>query len=64
YDRVLNTSAVINKEQLAQLAIHGIPDECNYRSKVWRILLNYLPPNKSEWDAILMKKRETYAQFL
>lgn len=42
----------------------GIPDEGNYRSICWRLLLGLLVPKKSEWDSILRKKRELYQQFI
>jgi hypothetical protein len=39
----LNTS-VINRDELQNVAFHGIPDEIKgLRPIVWRILLNYLP---------------------
>ncbi|XP_026461661.1 TBC1 domain family member 13 [Ctenocephalides felis] len=63
FDEVLQCEE-IDLKTLRSLCFHGIPDEGNYRSICWRLLLGLLVPKKSEWDSILRKKRELYQQFI
>jgi hypothetical protein len=42
----------------------GIPDEKGYRALCWRLLLNYLPPNKNKWQEQLCHHRKLYQQWL
>lgn len=40
----------INRKELCKTTFNGIPDEIRgLRPIIWRILLNYLPLNTSEW---------------
>ncbi|XP_044760024.1 TBC1 domain family member 13 [Coccinella septempunctata] len=55
---------IINLDRLKSIAFHGIPDDQGLRSLCWRLLLNYLPPEKESWDSLLMKKRDLYKQFI
>ncbi|XP_077501253.1 TBC1 domain family member 13 isoform X2 [Amblyomma americanum] len=42
----------------------GIPDDSGLRPLCWRLLLGFLPPNRSEWPAVLAKQRSLYEQFV
>ncbi|XP_053624634.1 TBC1 domain family member 13 isoform X2 [Plodia interpunctella] len=55
---------VIDIDQLRKLAFNGIPDEKGLRSMVWKILLHYLPYEKSAREDTLVKKRQLYKQFI
>ncbi|XP_041986626.1 TBC1 domain family member 13 [Aricia agestis] len=55
---------IIDLEQLRKLAFNGIPEDNGLRPLVWKILLNYIPPEKSSWESTLTKKRQLYNQFI
>lgn len=40
----------------------GIPE--SLRPQSWRLLLDYLPPQRSRWPEFLQKQRETYADLV
>lgn len=63
FEDVLNKD-VINMEQLQKLAFNGVPDEKGLRSCVWKILLHYIPQERSAWESTLLKKRQLYQQFI
>ena len=43
------------------MAFHGITDEIKgLRPLVWRLLLNYLPLDATEWDDTLRSNHESY----
>ncbi|GIY76195.1 TBC1 domain family member 13 [Caerostris darwini] len=50
--------------ELQTLCFNGIPDDLGFRSKCWKILLNYLPAQTSEWSAVLLKQRNLYDRFI
>eukprot|EP00668_Euglena_longa_P013463 GGOE01016316.1.p1 GENE.GGOE01016316.1~~GGOE01016316.1.p1 ORF type:complete len:383 (-),score=146.75 GGOE01016316.1:359-1450(-) len=52
---------VIDLRGLRKLAFKGIPDEC--RRDYWYVLLGYLPPDRSQWDATLQQKRGLYRAY-
>ncbi|KAM6544650.1 hypothetical protein CsatB_025386 [Cannabis sativa] len=54
---------VINMRELRRIASQGIPDGAGIRSTVWKLLLNYLPPDRSLWSTELAKKRSQYKHF-
>ncbi|XP_010532780.1 PREDICTED: TBC1 domain family member 13 isoform X2 [Tarenaya hassleriana] len=54
---------VINMKELRKLASQGLPDHAGIRSNVWKLLLGYLPPDRSLWPSELAKKRSQYKQF-
>ena len=63
--RILNCLAnphrTINRSELENLAFHGITDEIKgLRPLVWRILLNYLPLEASDWDDTLRQNHASY----
>ncbi|XP_045463599.1 TBC1 domain family member 13 [Harmonia axyridis] len=55
---------IIDLSELKSVAFHGIPDDQGLRSLCWRLLLNYLPPERELWDSFLLKKRDLYRQFI
>lgn len=55
---------VIDKKKLKQLSFNGIPDDQGRRSLCWRLLLNYLPLERTTWSNFLQKKRELYKQLI
>lgn len=42
----------------------GVPDEKGLRSLVWKILLHYIPLDKSAWESTLQQKRQLYQQLI
>ncbi|KAM4663717.1 TBC1 domain family member 13 [Discoglossus pictus] len=54
----------INLALLRDQCFRGIPFEGGIRCLCWKILLNYLPADKSLWDSVLQKQRDTYSNFL
>eukprot|EP00775_Hariotina_reticulata_P013965 gene13965-14079_t len=53
----------INLHELRRLAFQGIPDKDGLRAMTWKLLLGYLPPDPSEWDEVLARKRTEYLLF-
>ncbi|XP_062816024.1 TBC1 domain family member 13 isoform X2 [Anolis carolinensis] len=51
-------------EKLRELCFSGVPFEGGLRCLCWKILLNYLPVERTLWSSLLKKQRELYAQFL
>ncbi|RLN25076.1 TBC1 domain family member 13-like [Panicum miliaceum] len=54
---------VIDLDELRMLAAQGVPDAAGVRSTVWKLLLGYLPNDRSLWEQELAKKRSQYAAF-
>ncbi|KAM7261428.1 hypothetical protein ACFE04_008795 [Oxalis oulophora] len=54
---------VINMNELRRIVCQGIPDGSGVRSTVWKLLLGYLPPDRSLWPAELAKKRTQHKKF-
>lgn len=54
----------IDLKTLRKLCFNGCPFEHGYRSTCWKILLNYLPLDVSQWKDILEKKRNLYTHFV
>ncbi|XP_051127868.1 uncharacterized protein LOC127249208 isoform X2 [Andrographis paniculata] len=54
---------VINMGELRRLASQGIPDGAGIRATVWKLLLGYLPADRSLWPSELAKKRSQYKNF-
>ncbi|KAJ6234608.1 tbc1 domain family member 13-like [Anaeramoeba flamelloides] len=50
-------------ELIKAISFHGIPEKGNYRPIIWKLLLNYLPPERKDWKSDLRKNREFYWQF-
>ncbi|CAN1242587.1 TBC1 domain family member 13 [Linum perenne] len=54
---------VVNVKEIRKIALQGLPDVAGIRSTVWKLLLGYLPPERSEWSSELAKKRSQYKDF-
>ena len=54
----------INGKEFKKICFQGVPDGCGLRSTCWKLLLNYIPYNTSEWDELLVKQRNAYSQFI
>ncbi|KYM97382.1 PREDICTED: TBC1 domain family member 13 [Cyphomyrmex costatus] len=64
FDDVLDADE-IDTASLSKICFHGIPDEPGgLRPLCWKLLLNYLPPIKSNWIETLKRKRELYNTFI
>ncbi|XP_059093777.1 TBC1 domain family member 13-like isoform X1 [Tigriopus californicus] len=63
FDDLLNSTCV-DREKLKKFAFEGIPEGAGRRSLSWRILLNYLPEERSTWNGVLTQQRKLYQQFL
>jgi len=60
----LINSPQIDMNTLRRMCTSGIVDGSGIRSICWRLLLNCLPPNKSDWEEALSRQRKEYQQFL
>jgi hypothetical protein len=58
FETMLNNSTIIPLRDLRKLAWNGIPP--HHRSKIWKILLSYLPANTSRHQSTLLRKRNEY----
>eukprot|EP00899_Mesostigma_viride_P012146 jgi/Mesvir1/20932/Mv08003-RA.1 len=54
---------VISLKNLRKLAMDGLPENGGLRSKAWKVLLGYLPPETAAWPAELATKRAQYRDF-
>lgn len=53
---------IIPKKEFQQLIMHyGVPDKRQLRSLTWKLMLNYLPFDKSLWKSTLEKNRQNYS---
>lgn len=55
---------IINESKLRELSSRGFSDSSPIRPIVWRLLLQYLPKDRSEWPAHLTCQRGLYQQFV
>ncbi|KAI9598191.1 rab-GTPase-TBC domain-containing protein [Syncephalis fuscata] len=55
---------IIDMEELRRLCFQGVPDVPGMRALCWKLLLNYLPADKRQWDSHLNEQRETYYAFV
>ncbi|XP_025025726.1 TBC1 domain family member 13 isoform X3 [Python bivittatus] len=63
FEDILNEPNIV-LQKLREFCFNGIPFEGGLRCLCWKILLNYLPLERSAWNSQLKKQRELYAQFL
>ncbi|VDD81594.1 unnamed protein product, partial [Mesocestoides corti] len=59
-----NRCQCIDIKKLRAECILGCPENAGIRALVWKLLLNYLPPNASKWDVVSSKARAEYSSFL
>ncbi|KAI9221029.1 rab-GTPase-TBC domain-containing protein [Blastocladiella britannica] len=65
FEHVLAAKAgSIDFERLRRLCYRGIPDTKGIRQRCWKLLLNYLPSDRSEWPATLRTRRAAYHGFV
>ncbi|KAI1290374.1 TBC1 domain family member 13 [Halotydeus destructor] len=65
FSELLEKSDIIDFNSLRQIVFDGgCPDDCNYRSLSWKLLLGYLNPDKQDWRLSLEKKRQIYKSFV
>ncbi|RKP15062.1 hypothetical protein BJ684DRAFT_18577, partial [Piptocephalis cylindrospora] len=57
-------AASIDMYEFRELCFRGIPDKPGIRPLCWKLLLNYLPPDKRQWSRILREQRDTYYSFV
>lgn len=55
---------VIDLKRLRELSSQGCPNEGGSRSLIWKVLLNYLPKERSQWTNVLTKRRNEYQEFI
>eukprot|EP00026_Physarum_polycephalum_P003927 Phypoly_transcript_03944.p1 GENE.Phypoly_transcript_03944~~Phypoly_transcript_03944.p1 ORF type:complete len:611 (+),score=126.96 Phypoly_transcript_03944:52-1833(+) len=63
YEDVLQ-SDILEVHLLRELAWQGIPEAKGLRSLYWKVLLHYLPANKSLWEASLARDRKLYKDWV
>ncbi|KAL5012953.1 hypothetical protein ScPMuIL_011504 [Solemya velum] len=64
FEELLNTE-VIDLKKLRKLCFNGCPESgYSVRAVCWKLLLEYLPVEKSEWKNHLTKQRSLYKQFV
>ncbi|XP_064616309.1 TBC1 domain family member 13-like [Liolophura sinensis] len=54
----------IDMKKLRRLCFSGCSLETGSRSICWKLLLDYLPPDRSQWKSICGKQRAVYQQFV
>lgn len=62
-NRIL-ASPKIDLKKLNEVCFQGIPDRPGFRSLCWKLLLNYLPLDKSKWKIFLEKERTLYRNYI
>ncbi|KAG8699777.1 hypothetical protein FRC08_005105 [Ceratobasidium sp. 394] len=64
FEEILDSSSalrVVDIPQLRSLTLHGIPEHPAWmRSRIWRLLLGALPPEKDKWEDMARKSRTRY----
>ncbi|KAH9952151.1 regulator of Vps4 activity in the MVB pathway-domain-containing protein [Amylocystis lapponica] len=56
-----STKPVVDVTRLRELCSHGLPEYPSWlRSRIWRLLLGTLPPEKASWDSETKKNRDNY----
>lgn len=54
----------INLNELKKLSNLGVPDDIKgLRSLVWKLLLGYLPTDRTKWNSTIRNNIEIYEQF-
>ncbi|KAL7638119.1 UNVERIFIED_CONTAM: hypothetical protein RMT77_011744 [Armadillidium vulgare] len=62
-DHILNAD-IIHLLKLKELSLGGIPDEGGRRALSWKLLLGYLPLQRTKWKDVLDQKRCQYQNFI
>lgn len=65
FDEILSNGERIDIQKLREIVFDGgCPDDNNYRSLSWKLLLGYLSPHREEWEPTLAEKRKVYQGFV
>lgn len=59
-DTILDDDEIIDMKRLRAFVHSGIPDCKKYRPLCWKLLFNYLPPKKANWEQHLQRQRSNY----
>ncbi|ORZ26226.1 rab-GTPase-TBC domain-domain-containing protein [Absidia repens] len=51
---------LIDMNTFRDMCFQGIPEESGLRATAWKLLLGYLPPNKTMWQSIIHDQRLSY----
>lgn len=64
YRSVLQQGDRVDMNALRRLAFDGIPDDVDHglRALFWKLLLGYLPPDRSRWEQVLSEHRKEYSE--
>eukprot|EP00297_Palpitomonas_bilix_P006990 CAMPEP_0113905660 /NCGR_PEP_ID=MMETSP0780_2-20120614/24186_1 /TAXON_ID=652834 /ORGANISM="Palpitomonas bilix" /LENGTH=386 /DNA_ID=CAMNT_0000899915 /DNA_START=238 /DNA_END=1398 /DNA_ORIENTATION=+ /assembly_acc=CAM_ASM_000599 len=54
---------VIRMDKLSKECRGGLPDRMLMRQLVWKLLLEYIPSAKSDWQEVLSRMRKEYSSF-
>jgi hypothetical protein len=63
YRDAVQPQETVDLAALRQLAFVGIPEELRIRGLYWKLLLGYLPPERSQWAAVLQTRRQEYQAY-
>lgn len=62
--KTLLESDKIDLIRLREYSSTGCPNEGGHRSLIWKILLNYLPNDRTKWGSTLTSRRNEYREFV
>ena len=54
----------VDLKVIRRLAFQGLPDEPGLRGMYWKLLLNFLPRQKSLWEEETNKQRRIYHEWV
>ena len=63
YRDAVQPQETVDLAALRQLAFVGIPEELRIRGLYWKLLLGYVPPERSRWAAVLQDRRREYQAY-
>lgn len=63
YRDAVQPQETVDLAALRQLAFVGVPEELRIRGLYWKLLLGYLPPERSQWAAVLQDRRQQYQAY-
>lgn len=65
FNDLLYRSPAIDLKKLRTACFEmGIPDDYNYRSLAWKLLLGYIGTDREQWSETLTQKRKLYENFI
>ena len=63
YRDAVQAHDTVDLAALRQLAFVGVPEELRIRGLYWKLLLGYLPPERSRWAPVLQDRRRQYQAY-